>query len=259
LIGIRSFKRMWIGVITLFPEMFEALNYGIPRKATSQSLSEIKLFNPRDFTEDNYKTIDGRPYGGGPGMVLMANPLSQAIKMAKALAPVKPRVIYVTPQGETLTQEKVRALSQQDALIIVSGRYEGIDERIIDTLVDEEVSIGDYVLSGGELPAMIIIDAVTRLIKGALGHALSAEQDSFSEGLLDCPHYTRPEVWQGHAVPDILLSGNHAAIEKWRKKQSIGRTFLRRPDLLKKRQLTKTELLLLNEFINEHTAGVNNE
>lgn len=223
---------MWIGVISLFPEMFQSLDYGIPGKAKKHQLYQLAAINPRDFTDDNYRTVDDRPYGGGPGMVMMAEPLFQAINHAKQQAPTTPRVIYTSPQGERLTHAKAVALSKEPALVFVSGRYEGIDERVIETAIDEEISIGDYVLSGGEFAAMVIIDAIVRLLPGALGHEQSALQDSFSDGLLDFPHYTRPESWRERKVPEVLLTGDHAAIKRWRDEQAKQRTRLRRPDLL---------------------------
>lgn len=243
---------MWIGIISLFPEMFKALQFGIPGKAKKNALYDMVLLNPRDFTTDNYKTIDDRPYGGGPGMVMMAEPIYKAVQKAKLLAPKPATVIYVSPQGKPLTEEKAKALSQANALIFISGRYEGIDERVVNEVVDEEVSIGDYVLSGGELATMVVIDAMIRLMPGVLGDEQSAIQDSFHGNLLDCPHYTRPDKWHNQSVPTVLQSGNHAAIERWRKKQALGRTWLRRPDLLQKRTLTPVELKLLAEFKDEN-------
>jgi len=246
---------MWIGIISLFPEIFNSLNHGIPRKAKENGLYDLQIFNPRDYTEDQYKTVDDKTYGGGPGMVLMPEPLDKTLVDAKTKAPAKPKVIYLSPQGNTLTQTKVNELSQCESLILLCGRYEGIDERIIDTHVDEEISIGDYVLSGGEFAAMVVIDALTRLLPGALGHKQSAAEDSFSDGLLDCPHYTRPELWQGLQVPEVLLSGNHAAIKKWRKQQALGRTWLRRPDLLANYHLSDEEQKLLLAFKKEFDNG----
>jgi len=240
----------WISIISLFPEMFDALNYGIPRKAKQKKLYDLTLINPRNFTEDNHSTVDDRPYGGGPGMVMMAEPLFRAVAYAKKIAPVKPTVIYTSPQGKLLTQAKVYELAKKPGLIFLNGRYEGIDERLIETVVDEEISIGDYVLSGGEFATMTIIDAIIRLIPGALGHDESAIQDSFVNGYLDCPHYTRPESWRGQKVPEVLLSGDHKAIAKWRKQQALDRTWQRRPELLKNIQLTDEEKLLLEQLKN---------
>lgn len=242
---------MKIGIITLFPEMFDALNHGIVSRAVTKGHLELYPFNPRDFATDLHRTVDDRPYGGGPGMLMMAGPLVKAIQAAKSRLGLQTRVLYLSPQGRSLTQAGVMTLAKEDSLLLLAGRYEGIDERVTE-LVDEEWSIGDYVLTGGELPAMVLIDAVVRMIPGVLGHHDSASQDSFMNGLLDCPHYTRPEVFEGKEVPKVLLAGNHQAIAAWRLKQALGRTWLRRPDLLKNRILTSTEEILLNEFIREH-------
>ena len=235
-----------VSLITLFPEMFDALKSSIPGRAQANGLIELQYFNPRDFTTDTHRTVDDRPYGGGPGMVMMAEPLIKAIEAAKASKDMPAQVIYLSPQGTPLAQTKVNTLSTTEHLILLCGRYEGIDERVIALAVDEELSVGDYVLSGGELPAMILIDAMTRQIPGALGDEQSAAQDSFSGGLLDCPHYTRPECFQGVSVPGVLLSGHHEAIKQWRLGQSLLRTKARRPDLFSKKELTSTEELLLN-------------
>lgn len=241
---------MEIGVVTLFPEMFSAVtDSGITSRAVQHSLLSVQCWNPRDFTRDRHRTVDDRPYGGGPGMVMKVEPLRDAIRASKEALGEGAKVIYLSPQGRTLDQAGVVELSKHPKLILVAGRYEGIDERLIESEIDEEWSIGDYVLSGGELAAMVLIDSVTRLLPGALGHELSAEEDSFSNGLLDCPHYTRPEVYEGKAVPDVLMSGNHAEIRRWRLKQSLGRTWLRRPELLESRQLDKEQRSLLDEFI----------
>jgi tRNA (guanine37-N1)-methyltransferase len=228
-----------VAVVTLFPEMFSALtDYGISRRAVNNQLLTLSTWNPRDYTSDRHQTVDDRPYGGGPGMVMMIEPLKAAIDSAKKWLAEnqKPtKVIYLSPQGKVLNQASVAALALQaneKNVLLVAGRYEGIDERLLQMEVDEEWSIGDYVLSGGELPAMVLLDAMIRLLPGALGHEDSAAEDSFTEGLLDCPHYTRPEVYEGKAVPSILLSGNHAAIKQWRLEQSLERTRQRRPDLL---------------------------
>ena len=240
---------MRFDVITLFPEMFQAMiGSGVTGRAFDKRLARLALWNPRDYTKDVHRTVDDRPYGGGPGMVMKIEPLEMAIEEAKAESPHSP-VIYLTPQGKRLDQSAARQLSKCDGLILIAGRYEGIDERIINRYVDEERSIGDYVLSGGELPALVLMDSVIRLIPGVLGTADSAEQDSFVDGLLDCPHYTRPEVFDGESVPDVLLSGNHEEIRRWRLKQSLGRTWLRRPDLLQDRALSDEERVLLDEFI----------
>ncbi len=238
-----------IAVISIFPEMFNAIaDFGVSGRAIKQGLVELKAWTPRDFAQDRHSTVDERPYGGGPGMVMMVQPLRDAIAAAKAWAGDDARVIYLSPQGRTLNQSGVTELAAGNNLVLVAGRYEGIDERLLETVIDEEWSIGDYVLSGGELPAMVLIDAVIRLVPGALGHALSAEQDSFMDGLLDCPHYTRPEDFEGMRVPDVLLSGNHELIRRWRLKQSLGRTWLKRPDLLQAINLTEEQQKLLTEY-----------
>ncbi|EDQ00601.1 tRNA (guanosine(37)-N1)-methyltransferase TrmD [Shewanella benthica] len=243
---------MRLGVITLFPEMFRAVtDFGVTGRAVKNGLLELQTWNPRDFTHDKHNTVDDRPYGGGPGMLMMVQPLRDAIHAAKAAIGDGAKVIYLSPQGRKLTQQGVEELVKSDSLILVCGRYEGIDERIIQTEVDEEWSIGDYVLSGGELPAMALIDSVSRLVPGVLGKKASAEQDSFSDGLLDCPHYTRPESLDGLDVPAVLLSGNHEHIRRWRLQQSLGRTLLRRPDLLENLALTDEQTKLLNEFVEQ--------
>ena len=218
-------------IITLFAQMFSAvMEQGVVGRAFSQDKVQLDCINPRDFTDDTYQTVDNRPYGGGPGMVMLAEPLWQAIQAAKNHAPQAP-VIYLSPKGEPLTQSVLQELATLPELILLSGRYEGVDQRLIDQAVDREVSIGDYVLSGGELPAMVLVDGITRLLPGVLGHKLSAIQDSFSDGLLDCPHYTRPEVWRGKAVPEVLLSGHHAKIAAWRQVQAQRTTEQKRSDL----------------------------
>lgn len=248
---------MRFDVITLFPEMFAAITrYGVTRRAAEQGKFELHTWNPRDFTEDNYRTVDDRPYGGGPGMVMLVEPLARAISAAQAASGAgKSRVIHLSPQGRPLTHAVVQELLARDeSLILLASRYEGVDERLIRQHVDEELSIGDYVLSGGELAAMVVMDSVVRQIPGVLGDAESAQQDSFVQGLLDCPHYTRPEVYAGEAVPEVLMSGHHAEIEKWRLKQALGRTWQRRPDLLAQRQLTKQEARLLAEYQQEQAS-----
>lgn len=241
---------MRFDVITLFPELVEAVvNSGVTGRAVERGIIELKRWNPRDFASDVHRTVDARPYGGGPGMVMQADCLLQAIRAVRQENPGK--VVYLSPQGAPLNQQMVNQFAAEESLILLCGRYEGIDERIIELEVDLECSIGDYVLSGGELGAMVLIDAVTRLLPGTLGHDDSAVQDSFFDGLLDCPHYTRPEVLEGLNVPAVLKSGNHADIARWRKKQALGRTWQRRPDLLQARQLTKSEQALLDEYINE--------
>ena len=243
---------MWIGVISLFPEMFRAITeHGVTGRAVKSSLLQIECWNPRDFTHDKHRTVDDRPYGGGPGMLMMVQPLRDAIHAAKQAAGDGAKVIYLSPQGRKLTQAGVAELATNQKLILVAGRYEGIDERVIQTEVDEEWSIGDYVLSGGELPAMTLIDAVSRLVPGVLGDQASAEQDSFTDGLLDHPHYTRPELLDGLAVPEALTSGNHEVIRRWRLKQSLGRTWQRRPELINNLALTDEQESLLAEYVRE--------
>ena len=247
-----------IDVISLFPEMFSAIEQGITGRAIRNGLIEIGVTNPRDFTTDKHKTVDDRPYGGGPGMLMKVQPLKEAIlsikeynTVANSVTDKSAKVVYLSPQGQPLTQNIVKELSQNEQLILLAGRYEGVDERLIEHYVDYECSIGDYVLSGGELPAMVLIDALIRLIPGALGHNESAPNDSFYSGLLDHPHYTRPENFEGDCVPDVLLSGDHKKIEQWRLKQSLGRTWQRRPELLKNRTLSENEQQLLQDFIQE--------
>ncbi len=246
-------------VITLFPEMFTALTeHGITRRALERRLYELAFHDPRAFTENVHRTVDDRPYGGGPGMVMLAAPLQQAIEAARSCQHDKSgragKVLYLSPQGKKLTHELVCALAAEPALIMLCGRYEGIDQRLIDSSVDEEISLGDFVLSGGELAAMALIDAIVRQLPGALNDADSAVEDSFVDGLLDYPHYTRPEVYDGRTVPDVLLSGNHALIRRWRLKQSLGKTWRSRPDLLQTRKLTAEELQLLDEFRQEQNG-----
>lgn len=242
-------------VITLFPEMFDAITkFGITSRAKQQAIYEVQFWNPRDFTTDNHKTVDDRPYGGGPGMVMLVEPLEQAINAAKvsqAEKNIESWVIHLSPVGKPLTHEKVMQLSKKQGLVLLASRYEGVDQRLIDAQADEEISIGDYVLSGGELPAMALMDAIIRQLPGALGDSDSAVEDSFVEGLLDCPHYTRPEAYNGVKVPEVLLSGNHAKIKQWRLKMSLQRTRDQRPDLLAERPLTKEEARLLKELDNE--------
>jgi len=238
--------------VTLFPEAFAAVaDYGITRRAREDGLWSLALWNPRDFTTDNYRTVDDRPYGGGPGMVMLAEPLAKAIAAAKTAGQGEAKVIHLSPQGAVMDHGKVMELCAGQRLILLCGRYEGVDERLIRGAVDEELSIGDYVLSGGELAAMVLIDAVVRQLPGALGDGMSAQQESFVNGLLDCPQYTRPEVYEGRAVPPVLMSGHHAQIERWRLKQSLGRTWLRRPELLERRGMSEAERKLLEEFKQE--------
>jgi tRNA (guanine37-N1)-methyltransferase len=247
-------SKMWIGVISLFPEMFDAITeYGVTGRAIRSGLIEFHKWNPRDFTHDRHRTVDDRPYGGGPGMLMMVQPLRDAIASARKAAEIdgkKARVIYLSPQGRKLDQAGVSELVQDDCLIFIAGRYEGIDERLIASDIDEEWSVGDYILSGGELPAMNVIDAIARLVPGVLGHKESAEQDSFSNGLLDCPHYTRPDVLTTSngdemSVPKVLLSGNHEHIRLWRQNESLLRTWTRRPELLTNLALTAEQEKML--------------
>ncbi len=244
---------MWFGVITLFPEMFNTLEYGITGRALKDGLIQVNHWNPRDFTQSKHRNVDDRPYGGGPGMLMMTQPLQDAIHHAKKAAPIPPKVIYLSPQGKVFDQPAAHALRMNESLLFIAGRYEGIDERLFALEVDEEWSVGDYILSGGELAAMVMMDAITRLIPGALGHEDSAAKDSLSAGLLKYPQYTRPDDFQGLSVPDVLMSGNHQAIERWRLKQALGVTWQKRPDLLAKKQLSQLELELLDEFKNEQS------
>ena len=248
---------MRFDVITLLPELVESVvKVGVTGRAAKRELIELHCWNPRDFTEDVHRTVDDRPYGGGPGMVMKADCLLQSIRAAKKVTPPGTRVVYLSPQGKPVNQAMIRDVSSQDGLILLCGRYEGIDERVIDLEVDEEWSLGDYVLSGGELGAMVIIDAVTRLLPAVLGHQESAEQDSFSDNLLDCSHYTRPDVVENLEVPAVLKSGDHKAIARWRRKQAIGRTVTRRADLLgrngKLEALSDDDKQLLDEYLKEN-------
>jgi tRNA (guanine37-N1)-methyltransferase len=244
-----------IDVITLFPEQVsQVIEYGVVGRAANRSLMELKCWNPRDFCTDKHRAVDDRPYGGGPGMLMKIQPLRDAITAVRK-ENSKGLLVYLSPQGRKVTQTLMASSLEQQSLILLCGRYEGIDERLVEELVDEEWSIGDYVLSGGELAAMVCIDAITRLIPGALGHELSAEQDSFNDGLLDCPHYTRPEELHGRRVPEVLMNGNHKQIQDWRDMQSLGRTWLRRPDLLETRQLDTRQQKLLENFKTELEAA----
>lgn len=249
-----------IAVVTLFPEMLAAVrDYGVTGRAVENGLLSIEVVNPRDFTADAHRTVDDRPYGGGPGMVMMVQPLQDAVAEAiQCLPGGKTRVVYLSPQGRRLNQARVGRLAQaaEQGLILVAGRYEGVDERFINTCVDEECSIGDYVLSGGELPAMVLIDAMARTLPGVLGHEDSAAADSFAGGLLDYPHYTRPENLDGQSVPEVLLSGDHERIRRWRLQQALGRTWLRRPDLLDALELNAEQKQLLEEFIEEQNQAL---
>jgi len=246
---------MWVGVISLFPEMFRSVtDFGVTGQAVKKGLLSVNIWNPRDFTHDKHRTVDDKPYGGGPGMLMMVQPLTDAIHAAKQAAPGKAKVIYLSPQGRKLDQQGVEELATNENMILICGRYEGIDERVIQSEVDEEWSIGDFVMTGGELPAMTLIDSAVRFVPGVLGDIASAEEDSFANGLLDCPHYTRPEVLNGKEVPTVLKSGNHQDIRLWRLKQSLGRTWLRRPELLENLALTDEQEALLAEFIKEYRA-----
>lgn len=243
---------MRLGVVSLFPQMFDAITqYGVTGRAVTHGKLNLDYWNPRDFTQDKHKTVDDRPYGGGPGMVMKVEPLRDAIKAAKQQLGEQTKVAYLSPQGKLLDQQVLKELATRETMIFVAGRYEGVDERLIEQEVDEEWSIGDYVLSGGELAAMVLIDGVARLLPGVLGDDDSAQQDSFMDGLLDCPHYTRPEQLVDQTVPEVLLGGDHEAIRKWRLKQSLGRTWLRRPDLLVMDTLTDEQKALLEQFIAE--------
>ena len=244
---------MRFDVVTLFPQMFAAVTQsGITSRALEAGLWKLETWNPRDFTKDNYRTVDDRPFGGGPGMVMLAEPLEKALDAARAAG--AGRVIYLSPQGRKLDHRRVVELAKEAALTLLCGRYEGVDERLLRLRVDEELSLGDFVLSGGELAAMALIDACVRQLPGALGDEQSALQESFADGLLDCPHFTRPETYSGERVPDVLLSGHHENIRRWRLKQALGRTWLRRPDLLQARGMSKEEQALLAEFQKEHRS-----
>lgn len=244
---------MHFDVITLFPEMIlEGSKHGVTGKAVEKKVVGLSVWNPRDYTHDKHHTVDDRPYGGGPGMVMKYHPLNDAVNAAKSKHGCEDsKVIYLSPQGKPMTQELLMDASRLSQLVLVAGRYEGIDERFVESVCDEEWSLGDYVISGGELAALVVIDAITRLVPGVLGDEDSAKQDSFMEGLLDYPHFTRPEKGDLSVVPDVLLSGNHQEIQRWRMKQAIGRTALRRPDLLKNKELTAEQEALLKEFRNE--------
>ncbi|NQY02656.1 MAG: tRNA (guanosine(37)-N1)-methyltransferase TrmD [Halieaceae bacterium] len=249
---------MQIAIVSLFPEMFSAVSeHGVTGRAVDQGKVALNHINPRSFTTDRHRTVDDRPYGGGPGMLMKIDPLQQAISAARASLNGEPKVVYLSPQGRQLDHSKTVELAALDSLVLVAGRYEGVDERLIQSAVDEEISIGDYVLSGGELPAMVLIDAITRQLPGVLGHELSAQEDSYADGLLDCPHYTRPEVFEGREVPEVLLSGDHEKIRRWRLKQALGRTLERRPDLLKDRVMSPEEQELLAQYCQEQ--GISTE
>ena len=254
-------------VVTIFPEMFDALaDHGITRRALDEGRFELKTWDPRDFTQDNYRRVDDRPYGGGPGMVMLPGPLEACIEAArsrqKEAGVRRSHVVLMSPQGERLGEALVQELASMEGLVVIAGRYEGIDERLVERVVDREVSIGDYVTSGGELPAMVMIDCIVRRLPGSLNDAQSASQDSFAvrsaslpRGLLDTPHYTRPEEWKGMRVPEVLLSGNHAAIARWRRKLALGRTWERRPELLDEPALSKEDRQMLEEYRRERQAA----
>lgn len=243
---------MRFDVVTLFPEMVTAAaSHGVTGRAIERNIVSLSVWNPRDYTHDRHRTVDDRPYGGGPGMVMKYQPLHDAVNDAKQADVETTKVVYLSPQGKPITQALLSEACEVSQLILVAGRYEGIDERFVELDCDEEWSIGDYVISGGELAALVVIDAVTRLLPGVLGDKDSAQQDSHSDGLLDCPHFTRPEQIEECSVPEVLLGGNHADIERWRMKQALGRTWQRRPDLLKKKNLSAEQENLLKEFIVE--------
>ena len=245
---------MWFGIITLFPEMFSALESGITSRALKENILQLQCWSPRDFATDKHQSVDDKPYGGGPGMVMMPEPLQAAIQAANAAAPTPPTVIYLSPQGRQFDQKAAEHFATLKSVVMIAGRYEGIDERIIESEVDEEWSIGDFILTGGELAAMVMMDAVSRLLPGVVGDDQSVAQDSLTTGLLKYPQYTRPEVFAGLTVPPVLLSGHHADLKRWRTQQSLGRTWLRRPDLLTKLKLSKEEQALLDEFIDKNSS-----
>jgi len=243
---------MRIGVVSLFPEMVATIaDYGVVGRALDRELFSLDIENPRDHTDDVHRTVDDRPYGGGPGMVMKFAPLARALQASRERLPAGSPVVCLSPQGAVFDQAVAERYAALPGMILLAGRYEGIDERLIESRVDEEISLGDFVLSGGEIAAMAVIDAVVRLLPGVLGDDDSAEQDSFAEGLLDYPHYTRPEVVEGKSVPDVLVSGDHAKIARWRRKQALGRSQLRRPDLIEKLDLSDEQRMLLDEFLKE--------
>jgi tRNA (guanine37-N1)-methyltransferase len=245
---------MQFGVVSLFPEMVSIIGeFGVVGRAQNRGLISLETENPRDHTDDAHRTVDDRPYGGGPGMVMKFAPVADALDTIKDKMPGGSPVVYLSPQGKSFDQAKAKILAELSGIVFLAGRYEGIDERLIESHIDEEISLGDFVLSGGEIAAMAVIDAVVRLLPGVLGDDESAEQDSFMSGLLDHPHYTRPEEIGGQGVPDVLLSGDHAQIARWRNKQALGRSFLRRPDLLEKLDLNVEQQTLLDEFLKEQS------
>lgn len=243
---------MWCGIVSIFPDMFSGfLNHGIVHQAQKKGLLQCEIWDPRDYSGNKHHAIDDRPYGGGPGMVMRAEPLRQSIAAAKAQAPCSAKVVYLSPEGKTLNTELIKKLAREPSVIFVAGRYEGIDQRVIHQDIDEMISIGDYVLSGGELAVMVVLDTIIRFIPGVLGDEASNQQDAFAEendGLLDCPHYTRPPEWANESVPKVLLSGDHQAINRWRRKQKIGKTWCLRPDLLQRAKLSRDDLKLLEEY-----------
>ena len=248
----RRLLDMWFGIVSLFPQMFSAVTaYGVTRRACEKGLIEVHTYNPRDYTYDKYKTVDDKPYGGGPGMLMKVQPLTDAISQARREAPVGTKVVCMSPQGARLDHSLVMKFHEWGSIILVAGRYEGIDERVLQKQVDLEVSIGDYVLSGGELPAMCVIDAVSRMVPGVLGDIQNAQEDSFAKGLLHFPQYTRPEAVDGDKVPDIVLCGDHAKIRRWRLQQALGRTYERRPDLLRSRTFSDDELMLIVDYLRD--------
>jgi tRNA (guanine37-N1)-methyltransferase len=241
-----------IDIVTIFPQMVELIAaYGVTGRAVKNGLLSVNTWNPREYAEDAYRSVDDKPYGGGPGMVMCAQPLRRCLRAVRDGMEERTKIIYLSPQGRRLDQGALCEMAASRGLVMVAGRYEGIDERLIELEIDEEWSIGDYVLSGGELAAMVVIDGLARLLPGALGHGESAQQDSFMEGLLDYPHYTRPFEVGGREVPRVLVSGNHAQIQRWRHKQALGRTALRRPDLLERREISENERILLEEYMRE--------
>jgi tRNA (guanine37-N1)-methyltransferase len=249
----RGADLMKIHVISLFPDMIrEAASYGVGGRALEKGLVSLECTSPRDYANDVHQTVDDRPYGGGPGMVLKVQPVAEAIEATRELLPAGSRVVFLSPQGRVFNQEIAREMADLPGIMLVAGRYEGFDERLLERHADDELSLGDYVISGGETAALVVMDAVVRLLPGVLGDEDSAEQDSFTDQLLDCPHYTRPEVVDGMQVPSVLLEGNHEAIRRWRLKQALGRTWSRRPELLEQRRLTGDEQKLLQEYIVEH-------
>ncbi|HEY6599922.1 MAG TPA: tRNA (guanosine(37)-N1)-methyltransferase TrmD [Pseudomonadales bacterium] len=243
---------MWVGIVSIFPAMFRMLtSEGVVARAVAQGALNLVVENPRDHADDRHNTVDDRPYGGGPGMVMKVEPMVAAINALKARAGGPARTVYLSPQGERLVQSKVEALAREERIVFIAGRYEGIDERVIDDVVDEQISLGDYVLTGGELPIMVVLDAIARYLPGTLGNAESTEAESYRAGAFDWAHYTRPEHVLGRSVPPVLLSGDHAAISRWRRRDALGRTYERRPDLLSRRRLSDEERSLLKDYLEQ--------